>query len=161
MFYLLLIPDEGKTLATNTQKHDKNVDKNMKSVSMINGYWYYFEVDGLEITAHSSAYSGKQTIYINDNPVSEKGNIFTTINWHVFQHNGKHYKVIFSESNLARSEVVCKLYVGGTLDSVQTKAYFEKGYKGLFRLFTILIISSVTGMGIASLLAFMFLDNGM
>jgi hypothetical protein len=51
--------------------------------------------------------------------------------------------------------------VGGTLDSVQTKAYFEKGYNGLFRLFTILIIGSMTGMGIASLLAFIFLDNGM
>jgi len=133
----------------------------MKSVSMINGYWYYFEVDGLEIAAHSSAFSGKQTIYINDNPVSENGSIFTTINRHLFQHNGKHYKIIFSETNLVHSEVVCKLYVGGKLDSVQTKAYLERGYKGLLRLFKVLIIGSMAGMGIAGLLAFIYLDNGL
>jgi hypothetical protein len=66
-------------MTTTKQTQNVNLDKDMNSVSMINGYWYYFEVDGLEITAHSSAYSGKQTIYINDNPVSEKGNIFTTM----------------------------------------------------------------------------------
>lgn len=131
-----------------TQKPDKNLDENMKSVSMRNGYWFYFEVDGLEIVAHGSAYSGKETVYINDNPVSEKRNLFSTNGTHTFQHQGKQYKVTFDVTNILTGKLTCKLFIDETLQAEQTKAYVESSTQGILTFLKTFLIFVLVGGGI-------------
>lgn len=138
-----------------TQKHDENLDENMKSVSIRNGYWFYFEVDGLEIAAHGSAYSGMETVYINDNPVSEKRNLCSTNGTHTFQHQGKEYKVIFEMTSILRGELVCKLYIAGKLHAEQTKAYIESSAKGAKIFLKSFLTFVVIGGGVGFLLGYL------
>ncbi|WP_235312412.1 hypothetical protein [Paraglaciecola algarum] len=127
----------------------------MKSVSIRNGYWFYFEVDGLDIAAHGSAYSGLEIVYINDNPVSEKRNLFSTNGTHVFQHQGKEYKVIFETTSILRGELICKLYIDGKSYAEQTKAYVESSAKGAKTFLKSFLTFVVIGGGVGFLVGYL------
>ncbi len=114
------------------QRHNTlNAKKNMKNVSLTHGYWFYFEVNGIEIAAHGSAYSGKETIYVNDNPVSEQRNLFNVSTTHTFKHSGKQYQVTFQVSNVFTGKVECNLFEEGQLQATQNKAFIDQTPKGL------------------------------
>ena len=92
-----------------------------------------------------------ETLYLNDNPVSEKRNLFSTSGTHTFQHQGKKYKVIFEMTSILRGELVCKLYIDGRLHMEQTKAYLESSSKGLLTFLKTFLIFVLIGSGVGFL----------
>lgn len=97
----------------------------MNIVSITNGYWFYFQHESVEIAVHGSAWSGKETVYLNDNPVSEQRNLTSLNSKHQFRHEGKEYRVKFAVISTLRGELECHLEVDGELLSRQTKAWIE------------------------------------
>jgi hypothetical protein len=108
--------------------------KNMSTVTIRNGYWFFFEDQGTEIAVNASAFSGKETVYMNDNPVSEKRSM-GVISLHNFQYNGKHYRIKFDVLNILTQKIECTLYVDGKIHSTETKAYITGGWKGFVKQF--------------------------
>ncbi|WP_285163414.1 hypothetical protein [Shewanella goraebulensis] len=140
---------------TTNEQLNKSLDKKMDTISIHNGYWFYFEVDGLEIAAHGSAYSGRETIYINDNPVSDKRNLFSTKGSHSFHYQGKGYKVVFNMTSILRGELVCQLYIDNDLHAEQTKAYIESASKCVIDLLKVFGLFLVAGFFVGSLIGFL------
>ena len=98
------------------------IKKHMSTVSITNGYWFYFQYEGVEIAVHNS-WLGKETVYINDNPVSEKRSFLNSSSKHQFRHNGKEYEVEITTTSYLRFAIECRLMVDGQLQSRQNKAY--------------------------------------
>jgi hypothetical protein len=51
---------------------------------MRKGFWFYFEHQGHDISVHGSAWSGKETIYMDNHPVSDKRNLTSFTGKHDF-----------------------------------------------------------------------------
>ncbi len=107
---------------SSTTKHTKTVEKTMGKASILKGYWFYFQDGDIDIAAFGSGFSGKETIYLNDNPVSEARS-FGRRSSHSFQHNGKQYQVVFNVTSMMKGELECELYIDGKLHSKEIKAY--------------------------------------
>jgi hypothetical protein len=121
-----------------------------KQVTVRNGYWFFFEDDNNKIAMHGSAISGKETIYVNDEVVSETRN-YRFKSEHLFKIKGVKYKVEFKVKNMLKGELVCRLFREDKLLKTETKAYFQKDNK------TILITSLATGFITGLVIAFVFL----
>lgn len=92
------------------------------NVSLSNGYWFYFNDEGILITAFGSALSGCEKVFVGDELVSRKRNWrFSTC--HKFAHNGADYEVEFRVTNWRTGELVCSLKKNGVLLHTATKAY--------------------------------------
>lgn len=49
----------------------------MPEISMKKHLWCHLEYEGYRISVHFSAWSGKEVVYIDDHPVSEKRNLLS------------------------------------------------------------------------------------
>ncbi len=126
----------------------------MQNASLFKGYWFYFQDGDTEIAVHGSAWSGRETVYVNDNPVSDKRVLHKLKSEHKFTHNGKEYRVVFDVTNPLTGAIECSLYSGYTgrkLLAKQTKAFIEKGNKSVWvTLLTLFLI----GAGVGALMVF-------
>ena len=104
----------------------------MSKVTIKDGFWFFFEDDGIEIAVNASAFSGKETVYVNDNPVSEKRS-YGFLSLHNFQYKGKHYRVKCDVVNIITQKVECSLSINGKVQYTQTKAYITGGVWGVFK----------------------------
>ncbi|GIU11250.1 MULTISPECIES: hypothetical protein [unclassified Shewanella] len=102
------------------------MDSQMDSVTITNGYWYYFNDQDVRITAHGSGYSGKETIYVNDEVVSDKRNLVKMNSCHKFCHLGNDYEVRFKVTSLMKATVECSLYRNNQHLATETKAFLSK-----------------------------------
>ena len=102
---------------------------NMSKISLTDGYWFYFDVDNIQIAAWGSAWSGKEVVYLNDDPVSECRNIGRNSE-HSFTHAGHSYRVEYNVTSMMRGEIHALLYRDGELFAEQSQAYVEKGKSG-------------------------------
>ena len=114
---------------TSTQKPLVN---NMSNVTIKDGFWFFFEDEGIEIAANASTFSGKETVYVNDNPVSEKRS-YGVLSLHNFQYKGKHYRVKFDVVNIWTQKVQCSLSINGKVQFTETKAYLTGGAWGFIK----------------------------
>jgi hypothetical protein len=121
-----------------------------KQVTVKNGYWFFFEDDGNKIAMHGSAISGKETIYVNDEVVSETRN-YKFKSDHLFEINGVEYNVEFKMKSMLKGELLCSLYRENKLLTTESKAYFQKDNK------TILLTSLGAGFLVGLTIAFIFL----
>lgn len=108
-----------------TANHEEN---NMKKVSFTNGYWFYFPVESGQVVVHGSGYSGKEVVYVNDDPISEKRNLGMSSS-HSFLFNTKSYRVEISVVSFWRGEVKVSLYEDDKLVGEQNKAMVEGNFK--------------------------------
>ncbi|WP_339721180.1 hypothetical protein [uncultured Paraglaciecola sp.] len=128
----------------------------MSKVTIKEGFWFFFEDEGIEITANASTFSGKETVYVNDNPVSEKRS-YGTLSLHNFQYNGKHYRVKFDVLNIWTQKVECTLSIDGTVQFTETKAYINGGVWGFLRQLGVWIGIGVTlGLVVGFLVSYFF-----
>ncbi|MCL1147474.1 hypothetical protein AB4298_06370 [Shewanella sp. 10N.261.52.F9] len=104
------------------------MDSQMEQVTISNGYWYYFNDQDVRITAHGSGYSGKETIYLNDEVITEKRS-FGMRSSHQFCHLGSDYEVRFKVTSLFKGTVECSLYRSGEHLATETKAFLDKDNK--------------------------------
>ena len=94
----------------------------MSQVSMRQGFWFYFTHNGHDISVHGSAWSGKESVYVNNHPVSIKRNLMSFTGEHHFEHDGVKYKVKITVASILRGQIVTELYADGELAGKESLA---------------------------------------
>lgn len=61
----------------------------MSQISMKKDLWCHFDYEGHNIAVHFSNWSGKEVVYVDDHPVSEKRNFLMFTSRHDIQIKGK------------------------------------------------------------------------
>lgn len=97
------------------------------------GYWFYFEHDNLEIVVHRSTFLGNETVYFNDNPVSELNNIFGLKKSHHILFHGRKFKIVTEFVDLVGYKLECQLYVDRKKHSREIKGLIVGSAKDAFR----------------------------
>lgn len=92
--------DKGVTSKITTEKTSK--------MSLKGGYEFYFYDAGYEILAHGSSWSGKETIFVNGNEVSNFRNLGRH-SLHPFEIGADQYEVEFNMVSMMRGELHCTL----------------------------------------------------
>lgn len=129
---------------------------NMSKATIKDGFWYFFEDDGIEIAVNVSAFSGKETVYVNDNPVSEKRS-YSFLSLHNFQYKGKHYRVKCDVINIWTQKIECSLSINGKVQFTETKAYITGGILGFIKLLAFWIaVGATVGIAAASIAIYFF-----
>jgi len=97
----------------------------MQGLSLWKGAWFYFQ-DGVDsIVLHGSSWSGKETVYFNDDPVSELRNLDLE-SAHAFTMNGQKYEVRLNMTSIWRGELLVRLFKNEKLVGEQRKAFFKE-----------------------------------
>lgn len=84
---------------------------------------FKFTLDGAEISAYGSKWSGKETVYLNNEIISSKRS-FRRSSKHFFEHNGDEHCIHFNVTDILAGGMLCELYRNGKLiDSKVLNAY--------------------------------------
>jgi hypothetical protein len=117
---------------TNQSGCDHTKDDSMEYISPKDGFWFYFQDGDDEIAVFGSGWTGKEVVYVNDNPVSESRNYrFNSV--HEFTRNGKNYRIEYKVISMARGEVHCSLFINDELLDTQKKAVFVRSGKAAWK----------------------------
>lgn len=119
-------------------------DGDMSQVSMKNGFWFYFEHEGNDVSVHGSAWSGKEVVYLNNHPVSIKRNLFSRKSTHVFSIAGKQGRIEYNLVSLLKGELSVSLFVDEVLIANECKAYKPQKKSGPKAMATI-VLSAMAG----------------
>lgn len=117
---------------------------NMSQVTLRKGYWFYFDHEGNDISMHGSAWSGKETIYFNNKPVSSFRNLIRLKSEHFFNENGREYKVVTNLKSILQGTVEVVLYCDGELVQTESVTYAKKDtfIKDLWKY---ILVGAITG----------------
>ena len=94
----------------------------MSELNIRSGYWFFFEVGQDQIAVFRSAYSIKEAVYFNDNPVSDRRR-HGFDSKHEFHQKGKHFEIKINLISILRGAIECELYIDGQLHGKETKAF--------------------------------------
>ncbi len=100
-----------------------NIKTDINKPSARHGYWFYFDIEGIKITAFGSAFSGKEIIFIDDDIVSECRS-YRVSNGHKFEYQGSQYEVRFTMQNILTGNLICEVFKDGKKIATENKAYF-------------------------------------
>jgi hypothetical protein len=116
----------------------------MSQVTLRKGYWFYFDHEGNDISMHGSAWSGKETIYFNNKPVSSFRNLIRLKSEHFFNENGREYKVVTNLKSILQGTVEVVLYCDGELVQTESVTYAKKDtfIKDLWKY---ILVGAITG----------------
>ncbi len=92
-------------------------------VTISNGYWFYFDVDGHNIAVFGSTWSGRETVFVEDEIVSNFRNLFRLEGRHVFSINNADYTISLKMENLITGQLCCTLRKGKQVIGEQRKGY--------------------------------------
>ncbi|TQV88524.1 hypothetical protein [Aliikangiella coralliicola] len=129
------------------QLANKSTETKHSKVTIRNGYWFYFMDGEHQIVFHGCGYSGKESVYFDNELVSETRN-FRTRSEHSFEQLGQNYSLTFRVTSLIKGEVICELYKNGEFHSDQNKAYLEGMMKPTP---TKIVLAFVFGLAMSSL----------
>lgn len=90
--------------------HDPKADFEVTAASFKDGYWYEFSDGEDEIAVHGSAWTGKETVYFNDEIVSDKRNLTSLKEEHIFEKSGHSYRVQMITTSLLKAEVLVQIW---------------------------------------------------
>ena len=108
--------------STNTTSNEKT---KMATSGIREGYWFYFNDEGVDIAVNGSMWSGRETVYVNDNPVPDKREMFKVKSSHTFTHAEQAYRVTFEMDNILTGRLECSLFKNNRLIAKQEKAAFD------------------------------------
>jgi len=113
----------------NLAKEEDTMSRTSHSKASFKEDYYYYCRDGEdEIVARCSAWTGMEAVYVNDEKVSE----FRSLGFnskHVFDHNGKVYRMMFIVRGMANGEIECILVKGNEIIGEETNALAIRGKK--------------------------------
>jgi len=92
-----------------------------------NGYWFYFDLDGVKITAFGSAWTGKEVIFAGEEIVSLKRS-FRKLSEHIIQVDTDQYRIQFVTINIWTGELSCQLFKNDVHLQTLTKAFLSAGW---------------------------------
>lgn len=127
----------------------------MSSPNFIDGYWFYFNDGDTDIAVHGSAWSGKETVYVNDNPVSSKRELLKTQSNHQFVHNGHQYQVRYHITSLMRGDLECKVLKDGALLASQSKAFLSSSKRSWFNILKMFVVGFIFGLSAVALIKYL------
>ena len=84
------------------------------------GLYFVFKMDDITVKAKGSAFMGKESVYFNDELVSERKSL-NKVSKHPFEKEGKKYEVIFYMPNIRKGQLECLLFQDGQLIEKQIK----------------------------------------
>ena len=132
-------------------------ENSMSKISLRDGYWFYFNTDDVQIAAWGSAWSGKEIVYLNDDPVSE-GRSLGTSSEHTFTHAGHEYRLEYKVTSMMRGEIHALLYKDDALFAEQSLAYIAKGKGGWKSFLKTFLTFFIGGFAVGALGAWLTLN---
>ncbi|MFT5815293.1 MAG: hypothetical protein ACI9VT_003065 [Psychroserpens sp.] len=126
------------TITTDKLRNDK-----MSQVTLRKGYWFIFEHEANDISMQGSIWTGKETAYFNNKPVSSFRNVSNRKSEHTFSENGHTYKLCTSMTNILRGTLKVDLYCDDELIQTESVSQFSNlGLKlGVWTLSVVLIVA--------------------
>ena len=145
----------GAQTMANLLPSANNKKDTMSSANFIDGFWFYFQDGDTDIAVHGSAWSGKETVYVNDNPVSSKRELLKLVSEHEFVHNGHQYRVRYHVTSLIRADLECSVYKDGQLLAAQTKGVVKTAKQGWLTILKMFVFGLIFGALAASLVKYL------
>jgi hypothetical protein len=102
---------------------------NAPTVSLRNGFWFYFNEVEPRIVVFSSAVNGREAVLVDEEIVSEKRVLFSRTGIHHFEHQGSAWTVTVALTNLWTGEITCTVFRNGVEVAKSTKAYLDRKRK--------------------------------
>lgn len=116
------------------------------SFSFLKGYSFQFDIDGNEVVAWFSAFSGREKIFVNGKLIASQRN-YSTNSTNKFVLNGKEYLTTLKVASLLRGPCVCTLSKEGVAIKrkklVFPRISFKKGTYDL-----IVVLTTIIGIGV-------------
>jgi hypothetical protein len=113
----------------------------MQQIGMKKGIWCHFDHEGHHIAVHLSSWSGKEVVYVNDHPVSEKRNLLKLTSLHTIEVSDKPYTVEVEDAVGFSLTVKVKLKKGRRVLQSQTIALYKTEKQPVFK-----VLSWLTGV---------------
>ncbi|MDY6929686.1 MAG: hypothetical protein SWN10_21630 [Pseudomonadota bacterium] len=136
-----------------SSKHNQSAA--MASPNFIDGYWFYFNDGDTDIAVNGSAWSGKETVYVNDNPVSSKRELLKTVSEHHFVHNGHKYLVRYHITSLMRGNLECEVFKNGELLASQSKAFVSSSKRSWLNILKMFAFGFLFGLSAVALVKYL------
>lgn len=114
----------------NNQTVSLESERPMSKVSMSNGYWFYFKHNDNDISVHGSAWSGKESVFLNNHPISIKRNLTRFSGNHSFSEKGVDYRVQIKLTSFWKGGVSASLYADEELISTEDLAFIPNAKNG-------------------------------
>ena len=115
--------------------NDQQRENKMSQVSVRNGYWFYFDHEGNDISLCGSIFTGKEKVFFNNKEVSSFRNMNSTKSEHSFEKNGHCYVLKTHQTSILKGEVVVSLFCDDELVQSETlsqmsiiKSFFVFGF---------------------------------
>lgn len=127
----------------------------MSQIGIRKGIWVYFDFQNHRISVHLSALSGKETVYVDDHPVSEKRNLLSFKGKHAVKIDGQLLSIEIELQNPFTFKVEVSIKKGrGSLQSqtIQLLTASENSLSVLTMLAGFVVIGGLTGYLFAKLL---------
>ncbi len=129
----------------NTAKETVSTGNGCDKPTYGKGYVFLFADGNDEIEIHGSAISGKETVYYNEEIVSEKRS-FGITSHHLFNRGGNDYKVTFTVTSLLRGAIECSLYRNGKLIGQEEQIMYQgSGVKLIGLMVVFLVLGVIVG----------------
>ncbi|MBT1451528.1 hypothetical protein KJ365_11615 [Glaciecola sp. XM2] len=109
-----------------SQTNTNESNEDMSQVTMRKGFWFYFEHEGHDISVHGSAWSGKETVYVDNHPVSDKRNLWSFRGDHDFTIDERQYRVRIVLEEVLRGTVSATLFCNREEIAKESKSYLTK-----------------------------------
>jgi len=109
-----------------SQASAKERNEAMSQVTMRKGFWFYFEHEGHDISVHGSAWSGRETVYVNNHPVSDRRNITSFTGKHDFKIGSKQYHVTVKLVSVMKGTIEVTLCCEDEIIGVESKSYISR-----------------------------------
>lgn len=87
----------------------------MVIVFLVNGYWFYFNDNDIEIVVYGFVWLGWEMVYVNDNLVFDKCELFKFFSNYEFIYNGFNYWVNYYLINVLMGLFECLFYCDNKL----------------------------------------------
>lgn len=101
------------------------------TASVFKGYRFEFSDRDVNIEVQASSWSGKESVRINGELVSDKRALTDVTSEHLITRKHHSYRVVLRITNILTGNVECKLYRDDLLIGSQRKAVIEKPYTSL------------------------------
>jgi hypothetical protein len=132
----------------------------MSQVTMRKGYWFYFKHEGHDISVHGSAWSGQETVYVDNHPVSDIRNLTSLTGEHHFVIDNNQYHLTIKVTSILRGTIEVTLRCNDEIVGVESKSYVAKtnGKKFTKELLILMAAGAVVGYLVGSFIAPFIVD---
>lgn len=129
----------------------------MSEISMKKHLWCHLEYEGHRIAVHFSAWSGKEIVYVDDHPVSEKRNLFSFTGRHPITLNNVPYTVELEVENPFTAKIELRLKKGARTVARQNKRLLKANKSSMVSILSVFAIAMLVGFAFGYLVPKLFM----